>query len=94
MVCRWRVTAILVTHLIFLGAAAYGFYDTWAAGGDVRIIKYFGINPMICLKYLLRAPFGGEGWIISINNMEDLVTHRSLLGWLGFNLWRSLSHYN
>jgi hypothetical protein len=40
-VCRWRVTAILGTHLIFLGAAAYGFYDTWAAGGgDVRIICY------------------------------------------------------
>ena len=24
-------------------------------------------------RYLARPPFGGEGWIISINNMEDLV---------------------
>jgi hypothetical protein len=24
-------------------------------------------------RYLARAPLGSEGWIISINNMEDLI---------------------
>lgn len=31
------------------------------------------MNPFIISRYLLKAPFGGEGWIISINNLEDLV---------------------
>ena len=45
------------------------------AGGDVRIVKdrAISLNPFILGRYLVRAPFGSEGWIISINNMEDLV---------------------
>ena len=31
------------------------------------------MNPFIIGRYLLKAPFGGEGWIISINNLEDPV---------------------
>ena len=57
---------------VYLG----GLYDTWAAaGGDIRLIKDRGLtlNPYILGRYLVRAPFGSEGWIISINNMEDLI---------------------
>ena len=32
-----------------------------------------GLNPYLLAQYLLRAPFGSSGWIISINNMEDLT---------------------
>ena len=32
-----------------------------------------GLNPYLLAQYLLRAPFGSSGWIISINNMEDLI---------------------
>ena len=50
--------------------------DTWASGGgDVQLIKYYTIslNPYVLARYLARAPYGNEGWIISINTCEDLV---------------------
>ena len=53
-----------------------GLYDTWACGcGDMRLIERveLGLNPYLLAQYLLRAPFGSSGWIISINNMEDLI---------------------
>lgn len=58
--------------LLYLG----GLYDTWACGGgDMRLIERveLGLNPYLLAQYLLRAPFGSSGWIISINNMEDLI---------------------
>jgi photosystem II CP43 chlorophyll apoprotein len=51
-----------------------GIYDTWApGGGDVRFINSPTLNPLVIFGYVLKAPFGGDGWIMSINNMEDLV---------------------
>ena len=35
------------------------------------------LNPAIIFGYLLKAPFGGEGWIISVDNMEDLIGHQT-----------------
>merc|ERR1711920_665694 len=83
---RFRITAILGAHLGTLGSASSllfvkgvylgGLYDTWASGGgDIRLIKdtCVTLNPYVLGRYLVRAPFGSEGWIISINNMEDLV---------------------
>jgi photosystem II CP43 chlorophyll apoprotein len=83
---RYRITAILGSHLGALSVASSclfykavyssGVYDTWAsAGGDVRVIKdrAVSLSPSVLGKYLIRAPFGSEGWIISINNLEDLV---------------------
>jgi photosystem II CP43 chlorophyll apoprotein len=91
---RFTITAILGVHLCFIGIGSSllcckgllfgGIYDTWSsAGGDVRVIKsnLVSINPFVIGRYLLRAPFGGQGWIISINNIEDL---------LGGHLWVSL----
>ena len=54
----------------------YLLIDTWACGGgDMRLIERveLGLNPYLLAQYLLRAPFGSSGWIISINNMEDLI---------------------
>ena len=83
---RFRITAILGSHLGSIGLASLllfvkslylgGLYDTWASGGgDVRIIKDTAVtlNPYVIGRYLIRAPFGSEGWIISINNLEDLI---------------------
>ena len=83
---RFRITAILGAHLGTLGSAALlltlkgvylgGIYDTWASGGgDIRLIKdtCVTLNPYVLFRYLGRPPFGGEGCIISINNMEDLL---------------------
>jgi photosystem II CP43 chlorophyll apoprotein len=83
---RFRITAILGAHLGTLGCAALllfvkavylgGLYDTWASGGgDVRLIQagLVTLNPYVLGRYLGRGPFGSEGWIISCNNLEDLV---------------------
>merc|ERR1711897_34869 len=99
---RYSITGILGAHLGSLALAAVlllvkavyagGLYDTWSsAGGDVRIIKdrAISLNPYVLGRYLVRAPFGSEGWIISINNMEDLVGAHYWLGlsFLGGAVW-------
>ena len=78
------MTTILGIHLILLGLGSFllvikamyigGVYDTWApGGGDVRLITTPTLNPFVIFGYVLRSPFGGDGWIIAVNNMEDLV---------------------
>lgn len=83
---RYKISSILGAHLAALGVAALllytkavslgGLYDpSSSGGGDVRLVKETSVslNPYIIGKYLVRAPFGNEGWIISVNNLEDLV---------------------
>eukprot|EP00956_Cyclotella_meneghiniana_P044237 scaffold308342_cov1040-Cyclotella_meneghiniana.AAC.7 len=61
---------LLVAKAMYLG----GIYDTWApGGGDVRYITTPTLNPIVIFGYVFRSPFGGDGWIVSVNNMEDLV---------------------
>lgn len=79
-----QMTNIIGYHLILLGCGALllvfkamffgGVYDTWApGGGDVRIITNPTLNPAVIFGYLTKAPFGGEGWMISVGNMEDII---------------------
>jgi photosystem II CP43 chlorophyll apoprotein len=79
-----KMTNIIGFHLIILGIGALllvlkamffgGLYDTWApGGGDVRIITNPTLNPAVIFGYVLKSPFGGEGWIVSVNNLEDVV---------------------
>lgn len=79
-----KMTTIIGFHLIVLGLGAFllvikamfvgGVYDSWApGGGDVRIITNPTLNPAVIFGYLTRSPFGGEGWIIGVNNMEDII---------------------
>ena len=83
---RFRITAILGAHLLTLGCgglalimkAVYigGVYDTWACGGgEIRLMKQvdLSLNPYTLTSYLARPPFGSTAWIISMNNMEDLI---------------------
>ena len=83
---RFRITAILGAHLLTLGCGALllfvkavylgGVYDTWASGGgDIRLLKGvdLSLNPVVLGRYLARPPFGSTAWIISMNNMEDLI---------------------
>jgi photosystem II CP43 chlorophyll apoprotein len=87
-----KMTTILGIHLCLLGIGSFllvlkamyigGVYDTWSpGGGDVRYIKSPTINPLIVFEYLFKSPFGGDGWIVSINNMEDLI---------GGHIWLSI----
>jgi photosystem II CP43 chlorophyll apoprotein len=51
-----------------------GVYDTWApGGGDVRFVTTPTLNPIVIFGYVFRSPFGGDGWVVSVNNMEDIV---------------------
>jgi photosystem II CP43 chlorophyll apoprotein len=79
-----QMTNIIGYHLILLGLGAFllvakamffgGIYDTWApGGGDVRIITNPTLNPAIIFGYLVNAPFGGEGWIVGVDNLEDVI---------------------
>ena len=89
----YKISSILGSHLGILGVGSLllfvktvylgGIYDILASGGgDIRILKSFNVtlNLFVLGKYLLRAPFGNEGWIISINNMEDLLGGHFWLG--------------
>lgn len=79
-----KMTSIIGFHLIILGLGAFllvikamffgGLYDTWApGGGDVRVITNPTLNPATIFGYVLKSPFGGEGSIVSVNNLEDVV---------------------
>ena len=79
-----KMTTILGFHLIVLGIGALllvakavgfgGLYDTWApGGGDVRVITNPTLNPAVIFGYLTKSPFGGDGWIVSVDNLEDVV---------------------
>ena len=48
----------------------------------MRLMKdrSLSFNPYVLGRYLARPPFGSEGWIISIQNMEDLVGGHYWLG--------------
>ncbi|MEO0852985.1 MAG: photosystem II reaction center protein CP43, partial [Cyanobacteria bacterium J06648_11] len=87
-----KMTTIIGIHLILLGLGAFllvakamafgGLYDTWAAGGgDVRVITNPTLDPRVIFGYLVKSPFGGEGWICSVNNLEDIVGGHI---WIGF----------
>ncbi len=86
-----KMTTILGFHLIMLGLGALllvakamffgGVYDTWApGGGDVRVITNPTLNPAVIFGYLTKSPFGGDGWIVSVNNMEDIIGGHIWLG--------------
>ncbi len=79
-----QMTNIIGFHLILLGGGALllvakamffgGVYDTWApGGGDVRVINNPTLDPSVIFGYLVKAPFGGVGSIIGVDNMEDII---------------------
>ncbi|KAJ9535615.1 hypothetical protein OSB04_un001241 [Centaurea solstitialis] len=78
---RNKMTTILGIHLILLGLGAFllvfkalyfgGVYDTWAPEEEI---------PSIIFGYLLKSPFGGEGWIVSVDDLEDIIGGHVWLG--------------
>jgi len=99
-----QMTNIIGYHLILLGGGALllvlkacvfgGVYDTWApGGGDVRVITNPTLNPAIIFGYLLGSPFGGDGWIVGVNNMEDIIGGHIWVGLIciGGGIWHILT---
>ena len=62
-------------------------------GGDIRLVKYSSVclNPFRLVRYIIRAPFGLDGWILSVNSLEDLIGGHYWLGvyLLSGCLWHS-----
>ncbi|KAL4202132.1 hypothetical protein AMTRI_Chr02g219550 [Amborella trichopoda] len=57
-------------------------YDTWAPGdGDIRKITNLTLSPSVIFGYLLKSPFRGEGWIVSVDDLEDIIGGHV---WVGF----------
>lgn len=99
-----QMTNIIGYHLILLGCGALllvfkamffgGVYDTWApGGGDVRVITNPTLNPAVIFGYLVSSPFGGEGWIVGVNNMEDIIGGHIWIGLIciGGGVWHILT---
>nr|AJM90117.1 PSII 43 kDa protein [Cephaleuros parasiticus] len=88
-----KISSILGIHLVLLGlgalllwfkASTSGVYDTWApGGGDVRVITNPTLKASVIFGYLLKSPFGGDGWIVSVDNMEDVIGGHI---WIGVSL--------
>jgi photosystem II CP43 chlorophyll apoprotein len=59
----------------------------------VRVINYPTGNPGVIFGYLLKSPFGGDGWIVSVDNMEDVIggldcwSSFCALKWFSQNSW-------
>ncbi len=99
-----QMTNIIGYHLCILGGGAFllvakamffgGVYDTWApGGGDVRVITNPTLNPAIIFGYLTHAPFGGAGWIMGVDNMEDIIGGHIWVGFIciGGGIWHILT---
>lgn len=80
-----------VQRLIQTVATPAGF--TQINGGCVRSVTVPTLDPTIIFGYLLKSPFGGEGWIISVNNLEDIVGGHIWIGivCIGGGIWHILS---
>ncbi|MEL6775893.1 MAG: photosystem II reaction center protein CP43 [Cyanobacteria bacterium J06597_16] len=88
-----KVAQILGFHILILGVFALlfaakamywgGLYDPWApGGGDVRLISNPTLDPRTIFGYLIKKPTGGEGWIVSVNNLEDVIGGHIWIGGL------------
>jgi len=99
-----QMTNIIGYHLILLGCGALllvlkasvfgGVYDTWApGGGDVRVITNPTLNPAVIFGYLAGSPFSGKGWIVGVDNMEDIIGGHIWIGLIciGGGVWHILT---
>lgn len=89
---RNKMIIILGIYLILLGIGVFflvfkvfyfgGIYDIWVfGGGDVRKIINLIFSFGVIFGYLLKFFFGGEGWIVSVDDLEDIIGGYV---WLGF----------
>jgi photosystem II CP43 chlorophyll apoprotein len=55
----------------------------------VRVITNPTLNPVIIFGYLLNSPFGGEGNIVGVDNLEDVVGGHIWIGLIciGGGIW-------
>jgi photosystem II P680 reaction center D1 protein len=37
------------------------------------VAAHLTLSPSVIFGYLLKSPFGGEGWIVSVDDLEDII---------------------
>ena len=88
---QYAMTSILGIHLILLGCGAGllclkavsfgGLYDPWApGGGDLRRIQEPSTSAQSIGGYILSSPFGGDGWIVRVDSLEDIIGGHIVVG--------------
>ncbi|KAI5647564.1 hypothetical protein M9H77_33569 [Catharanthus roseus] len=78
---RNKMTTILGINLILLGLGA--FFSSIQGSifwGHVRKITNLTLIPSIIFDYLLKSPFGGEVWIVSVDDLENIIGGHVWLG--------------
>jgi hypothetical protein len=45
------------------------------------------LSPAVIFGYILKSPFGGDGWIVSVDNMEDIIGGHIWIGTLMYFRW-------
>ena len=51
-----------------------GIYDTWLpGGGDVRLVTNPTLDPRVIFGYFFSSPLGGSGWLVGVDNLEDII---------------------
>ena len=48
--------------------------------GDVRQITNLTLSLGIIFGYLVKFPFGGEDWIVSVDDLEDIISGHVWIG--------------
>ena len=48
---------------------------------------------LLFLVILLKSPFGGDGWIVSVDNIEDIIGGHIWIGTLMYFRWY-LAYFN
>jgi photosystem II CP43 chlorophyll apoprotein len=48
--------------------------------GAVLLVTNLTLSPSVIFGYLLKSPFGGEGWIVSMDDLEDIIGGHVWLG--------------
>ncbi len=58
-------------------------------GGAVRTIMSPTLDPAIIFGYVAKSFFGGEGWLISVDNLEDVIGGHIYIGLIciGGGIW-------
>ncbi|KAD4385167.1 hypothetical protein E3N88_25335 [Mikania micrantha] len=56
-----------------------GNRHTWRAQYNGELTN-LTLSPSIIFGYLLKSPFGGEGWIVSVDDLEDIIGGHVWLG--------------
>lgn len=88
---QYTMTSILGIHLILLGLGAGllvakgmtlgGLYDPWSpGGGDIRKVFEPTLSATIIGGYILSSPFGGDGWIVRVDSLEDIIGGHIVVG--------------